>query len=110
MVECYIGKRDNCLSLCRIHKQEIESEFQRKVSEVQEAKKGADKQADLAEQMEDFFGVSSHGQKSYFGRHKWPFQNKNKKQYNMTWLKLMLASQHREKTMVLSYPSLFQLK
>ncbi|KAF5900398.1 FH2 domain-containing protein 1-like, partial [Clarias magur] len=39
----------------RIHKQEIESEFQRKVSEVQAAKKGSDKQADLAEQMKDFF-------------------------------------------------------
>ncbi|TSK49680.1 FH2 domain-containing protein 1 [Bagarius yarrelli] len=39
----------------RIHKQDIESEFQRKVSEVQEAKKSTDKQTDLAEQMQEFF-------------------------------------------------------
>ncbi|XP_036420931.1 FH2 domain-containing protein 1 isoform X1 [Colossoma macropomum] len=39
----------------RIHKQDIESEFQRKVSEVQELKKNTDKQSDLAEQMKDFF-------------------------------------------------------
>lgn len=57
-MECYISKRDNCLSHCRIHKQEIESEFHRKVIEVQEAKKGTDKQADLAKQMQDFFLVS----------------------------------------------------
>lgn len=66
-MECYISKRDNCLSHCRINKQEIETEFKRKVNEVQEAKKGADKQADLAKQMKDFFEVRSRGQKACFG-------------------------------------------
>uniref|UniRef100_A0A8B9GZF4 FH2 domain containing 4 n=1 Tax=Astyanax mexicanus TaxID=7994 RepID=A0A8B9GZF4_ASTMX len=39
----------------RIHKQEIELDFQRKVSAVQEARRSAEKENDLAEQMKDFF-------------------------------------------------------
>ncbi|XP_030634014.1 FH2 domain-containing protein 1 [Chanos chanos] len=38
----------------RIHKQEIEAEFQRKVKQVEEVKANTEKEADLAHQMEDF--------------------------------------------------------
>ena len=44
---------------CRVHKQDIEAEFQRKVNEVQQLKKDTDKQSDLAQQMEEFFEVGS---------------------------------------------------
>ncbi|KAK1786456.1 hypothetical protein P4O66_018150 [Electrophorus voltai] len=45
----------------RIHKQEIELEFQKKVREVQEVRNAADKQADLATQMKDFFKHAESG-------------------------------------------------
>lgn len=41
----------------RIHKQEIESDFQKEVNRVQVAKQNASKQPDLEEQMRDFLQV-----------------------------------------------------
>lgn len=46
-----------CLPQYRIHKQEIESDFQKEVSKVQVSKQNASKHPDLEEQMRDFLLV-----------------------------------------------------
>ena len=42
---------------CRIHKEDIESEFQRELKKVKEAKEEAQKQEELRAQMENFLKV-----------------------------------------------------
>lgn len=48
-----------CLLQYRIHKQEIESDFQKEVNRVRVAVQNASKQPDLEEQMRDFLQVSN---------------------------------------------------